>query len=266
MSLRVRVPQLVTRAAPVGRAAPLSSTRRFDPESPNRWLVRALIGNTGLCGSERGKLQDVRRSASNGEDGWARRLLGCASRAEARRRAEASQRHPFLREPPVAPGLDGASGGGADGAQAIRTASRAPDEDDRCASSGNQGARSATTCPRSAEGRDLQCLRSPLLRPGAQGGVVRVAPLDERTERAVPRPFPDGFERAAAVRARADGAPAGNRCTPVLRGVRPGLEPVELQALVPVFVGARTSVSVQTAGRASGRAFLFRRPSGRCPE
>ena len=74
-------PHRVTRAAPLGRAAPLSSTRRFDPESPIRWLVRAHFGDTGLCGSERGELADVGRTASNGESGATGSLLAGAPRA-----------------------------------------------------------------------------------------------------------------------------------------------------------------------------------------
>jgi hypothetical protein len=253
----------VTRAAPVGRAAPLSSTRRFDPESPNRWLVRARFGHTSLCGSERGELSDVGRSASNGAGRSARRLLGRASRAKARRRAKVPQRHSLLPEPSLAPQLDRPSGRCRCRAQARRTTTRASDEDGRRAPARDRAARGAGPRSCTAQGRDLPRLRAPLLRPGAQSLVVRVPPFDASAERPISRPLPDGLERAATVRPRADGTPAGDRRAQILRGVGPGLEPVELQALVPVLVGG---LYVQTAGDVSGRGFLLCRPSGRCPK
>jgi hypothetical protein len=234
--LRVRSPYRVTRAALLGRAAPLSSTRRFDPESPIRWLVRARSGNTGLCGSERGELSDVGRSASNGKRGAAGRLLAGASRAQARGCAEVPLCHSFLREASLAPELHRASRCHEEQARARGTAARARKQDHRRPTPRAPAARDATTCPRAAEGRDLPGLRSPLLRSGTQSLVVRVPSFDECAERSVHRPLPDGIQRATAIRARAYSASTGARRAQVLRRVRPGLEPVELQALVPVFV------------------------------
>ncbi len=220
----------MTRAAPLGRAAPLSSTWRFDSESPIRWLVRALLGNTGLCGSERGELSDVGRSASSSADRAARRVPGRAARAEARRRAKAPQRHPFFREPPHATRLNRAWRGCEHRARARAAGAHPRVEDGHRASSGNRASRRSTVGPRTAEGGDLPRLRSPLLQSGAPRLLVRVAPFDTCPERSVPRPVPDGLERTEAVRPRRDSAPAGDRGTPVLRRLRPGLEPLELQA------------------------------------
>jgi hypothetical protein len=228
-------PHRVTRAALLGRAAPLSSTRRFDPESPIRWLVRARSGDTGLCGSERGELSDVGPSASNGERGASGCLLAGAPRAQARGCVEVPLRHPFLRKPSLAPQLFGASGNPEHRGQARGTASRARKQDDRRPTSRPPAPRDATTCPRAAEGRDLPGFR-PLLRSGTQSVVVRVPSFDECAERSVPWPFPDGIQREAAIRARADSASTGARRAQILRRVRPGLEPMELQTLVPVFV------------------------------
>ena len=105
---------------------------------------------------------------------------------------------------------------------------------------GDRAARAATTCQGSAEGRDLQRLRPALLRPGAQGLVVRVPTLDKGPERPVPRSLPDGLERTSPVRSRRNCAPAGTRRSQVLRGLGTRLEPVELQAGLRLLLTPRS--------------------------
>ena len=220
----------VTRVAPLGRAASLSSTRRFDPESPIRWLVRALLGDTGLCGSERGELSDVGPTASNGESGTAGCLLASASRAEARCCAEVPFSHQILRKPSLVAWFHRASRGCEFRAAASPTAPRARVEDGRGAPPCDRAARAATACQGPTEGCDLPRLRPPLLRSGAQGRLVRVPPFDESREWPVSGPLPDGLERTTPVRPRPDGAPAGDRSPQVLRRLGTRLEPLELQA------------------------------------
>ena len=77
---------------------------------------------------------------------------------------------------------------------------------------------------------DLPRLRL-LLQTGAPGRPLRVRVPDERRERSVPRPLPDGLERAPALRPRRVRAPAGAGRVPVLRPLGPRLEPVVVQAL-----------------------------------
>ena len=81
-----------------------------------------------------------------------------------------------------------------------------------------------------AESGDLQRLRL-VLRRGAPGRALRVELDDDRPERPVPRPLPDGLERAAALRSRRDRDRAGKGGLPVLRPFGTGLEPVVVQAL-----------------------------------
>ncbi len=229
----------MTRVAPLGRAAPLSSTRRFDPESPIRWLVRAHFGDTGLCGSERGERSDVGSTASNGESGAAASLLGGAPRAQARGRAKVPLGHPLLRQPPLAAQLHRASDGREHRAHASSTATHTRDEDDRGAPTRHRAARGSTGRQGPPEGCDLPRFRPALLRSGTQGCLVRVPPFDTRAERPVPRPFPDGLERTTALRARRDGAPTGACGPQVLRRLRTRLEPVELQAGVRLLLEAQ---------------------------
>ncbi len=147
-----------------GRAAPLSSTRRFDSEDPIRWPVRPLSGDTGLCGGERREFPDHSRPPSSDEAGSARSLLADAFRAEARRSAEASQRHPFLREPSLAPQLYKASERGRHGARARGTATRARNEDHRRAQARAEASRGAAAGECATEARDLPRFRATLLR------------------------------------------------------------------------------------------------------
>ncbi len=78
--------------------------------------------------------------------------------------------------------------------------------------------------------RDLPRLRR-VLPAGGRRLAVRVGSPHRRTERAVPRPLPDGLERAPALRPRLVSNRAGRGSPPVLRRVRARLEPVVLQAL-----------------------------------
>ena len=78
--------------------------------------------------------------------------------------------------------------------------------------------------------RDLPRLRR-RLPGGARRLALRVRPADRRPERPVPRPVPDGLERAAPLRARRVRRRAGEGRPPVLRRLGPRLEPVVLQAL-----------------------------------
>ncbi len=206
-----------TSGPPCKGPAPLSSTRRFDSESPIRWPVRPHSGDTGFCGSERGEFEEHGRPASSNEDGSACRLLEDAPRAQAEIGAEASQRHPLFREPSLTPQLCGAPGSRAHSARARGTATRTRDEDHRRSQARSAATRSAPAGECTAQDRDLPCLRQPLLRSGAEGGLVRVPSLDDCPERPVPRSLPDGLERAAPVRARAEGSRAGDRCAQVLR-------------------------------------------------
>ena len=80
------------------------------------------------------------------------------------------------------------------------------------------------------EQRHLPRLRRPL--PGGTAGLaLRVRPHDHRPERPVPRPVPDGLERAAHLRPRLDGDRAGDGRAQVLRRLGPQLGPVVVQAL-----------------------------------
>ena len=224
----------------MGGPAPLSSTRRFDSESPIRWPVRPFLGDAGLCGSERGEFPDHGRAASSNESGAACRLPEDAPRAKAESGAEASQRHPFFRESPLASQLERASTGRHRRASARRAATRSRHENHRRAPARARASRSAAARQRATQGRDLSRFRATLLRSSPEGRVVRVASFDGCAEWPVSRALPDGLERASTLRARSESTPAGDRSAQVLRPVGSGLEPVELQAVVRILLGLAT--------------------------
>ena len=72
----------------------------------------------------------------------------------------------------------------------------------------------------------------------------------ERPERPVPRPLPDGDERAPALRPRRVRARAGPGGVPLLRALGPRLEPVVVQAVV---LSSSHETCAKCGTRAAGR-------------
>ena len=204
--------------AQLRRAPCLSPTRRS--------LLKALI--TGLCAlvlCATPVAADARTSAD----------LGASSRGTSHHEEGTSvirffDKHRWLlTRPPLQKEATSVSDRRADTLAATQAKAAQPARA-RAARRRRRSARGSKRARALAREGDLPRLRR-LPQAGAPGRAMRVRRPDDRAERPVPRPVPDGLERAPAVRPRGVRARAGTRRVPLLRPFGTRLEPVVLQAV-----------------------------------